>query len=341
MPIYRCNRCGHISESPTAGTQVPCGQCATPCSVYDSVFFVQKLLERYSATLKELRELKEMTALPQAAPVSDVSAPAAVQDTVVPKIAASDLHNTNTLATAAQHEALANWFKAHQIEARFNHANMDTSGYFDDAARKLGDSYALFGELLDRVTYAYRKNHSNVTLELNQLAQKESQAITQLCKQLYEHTFFSRYHYQKPEKIVRLTLQTAPNIRQFFEGGWLEWYATMTMLRQLQQQQLTFSCARGMQVVFANEDLHELDVVALPQKQSPICIECKSGEFRREIDKYQRLRKRLNIERDRFIICATDLTDEQASSLSAMYDLSFINVTRLGELLGQILRSPR
>lgn len=337
MPIYRCNRCGHISESPTAGTQVPCGQCTTPCSVYDTVFFIQKLLERYSVTLKELKELKEAKTLPQAVPVGDVLAAAAAQPPMAAQVAEYKLHNTNTLATAAQHDALANWFKTHQIEARFNHANMDTSGYFDDAACKLGDNYTLFGELLDRVTYAYRKNHSNVTLELNQLAQKDGQAINQLCKQLYEHTFFSRYHYQKPEKIVRLTLQTAPNIRQFFEGGWLEWYATMTMLSQLQQQQLTFSCARGMQVVFANEDLHELDVVALPQKQSPICIECKSGEFRREIDKYQRLRKRLNIERDRFIICATDLSDEQANSLSAMYDLSFISVGRLGELLQKLL----
>jgi hypothetical protein len=82
------------------------------------------------------------------------------------------------------------------------------------------------------------------------------------------------------------------------------------------------SCARGVKVVFPNEDLHELDVLCLPAGQAPICIECKSGEFRRDIDKYLRLRKRLGLDKSRFILCAADLTEEQAAGLSAMYDLS-------------------
>ena len=89
-------------------------------------------------------------------------------------------------------------------------------------------------------------------------------------------------------------------------------------------------------MVFANEDLHELDVISLPQGQSPICIECKSGEFRRDIDKYLRLRKRLGLERSRFIICAADLSEEQASGLSAMYELTFVNLQTLAPHLAQL-----
>ena len=69
---------------------------------------------------------------------------------------------------------------------------------------------------------------------------------------------------------------------------------------------------------------------SLPQGQAPIYIECKSGEFRRDIDKYLRLRKRLGLERSRFIICAADLTDEQAAGLTAMYELTFVNLPSLG-----------
>lgn len=98
-----------------------------------------------------------------------------------------------------------------------------------------------------------------------------------------------------------------------------------------------FSCARGVKVVFPNEDLHELDVVCLPEGQPPICIECKSGEFRRDIDKYLRLRKRLNIDRGRFLILSTDLTQEQAAGLSAMYDLSFVSLQTLREHLQRLL----
>jgi hypothetical protein len=75
-------------------------------------------------------------------------------------------------------------------------------------------------------------------------------------------------------------------------------------------------------VIFPNEDLHELDVFFLVDGATPVCIECKTGEFRQEIDKYLRLKKRLGIDRSQFILCCTGLTDEQAAGLSSMYELT-------------------
>ena len=341
MPIYRCNQCGFISEEATApiGTQMPCARCGTASTVFGTVFYVEKLLERYFAAMREVKALQQAEEAPNTTDTETAEqanqdsaqsdAPSALQDV--------NLHNTKLLATAEQHAPLRDWFAAHQIEARFDYALADTSGFFDDAARMVGANYALYGELMDRVRYAYRKSHSWVNLELAQLAQKDAQAINALCRQLYSHTFFARYHYQKPEKIVRLTLQTAPAVRQFFDGGWLEWYAFMALIDHLQQRGQNFSCARGVKVVFPNEDLHELDVLCLPAGQAPICIECKSGEFRRDIDKYLRLRKRLGLDKSRFILCAADLTEEQAAGLSAMYDLSFVNLQTLGAHLQRLV----
>ena len=68
-----------------------------------------------------------------------------------------------------------------------------------------------------------------------------------------------------------------------------------------------------------------------------VTVERKSGEFRRDIDKYLRLRKRLNIDRGRFLILSTDLTQEQAAGLSAMYDLSFVSLQTLREHLQRLL----
>ncbi len=107
----------------------------------------------------------------------------------------------------------------------------------------------------------------------------------------------------------------------------------MLMLKQAQASGRAFSCARGVKVVFPNEDLHERDVLYLPQGGVPVCIECKSGEFRRDIDKYLRLRKRLGLPRSHFIIWATDLTDEQAAGLTTMYELSFVSLRALPEHL--------
>ena len=331
MPIYRCNQCSFVSEEATSpiGSKIACGRCGTACTVYGTVFYVEKLVERYFSARREVQALQQADTAPQ-----DSATPAANADhhasTGATSLGDTDLHNTTLLATAEQHAPLQAWFAARQIEAQLDYTQVDTSGFFDDAAQLLGEGHALYGELIERVRFAYRKSHGWVNLELANLSQKDAQAINTLCRQLYSHTFFSRYHYQKPEKIIRLTLQTAPNIRQFFDGGWLEWYAFMELVKHHQQRGEAFSCARSAKVVFANEDLHELDVISLPQGQAPICIECKSGEFRRDIDKYLRLRKRLGLERSRFIICAADLSDEQAAGLSAMYELTFVNLPSLG-----------
>lgn len=334
MPIYRCNQCSFVSEEATSpiGSKIACGRCGTACTVYGTVFYVEKLVERYFSARREVLALQQSDTPPPADNAASAgTAPngSPASDPSAVSLGDADPHNTTLLATPEQHAPLQAWFATRQIEARLDYTQVDTSGFFDDAAQMLGEGYALFGELLNRVCFAYRKSHSWVNLELANLAQKDAQAINTLCRQLYSHTFFARYHYQKPEKIVRLTLQTAPNIRQFFDGGWLEWYAFMELLKHHQERGEAFSCARSAKVVFANEDLHELDVISLPQGQAPICIECKSGEFRRDIDKYLRLRKRLGLERSRFIICAADLSDEQAAGLSAMYELTFVNLPSL------------
>jgi hypothetical protein len=53
--------------------------------------------------------------------------------------------------------------------------------------------------------------------------------------------------------------------------------------------------------------------------------ECKTGEFRQDIDKYANLRKRLNVEKSQFLLCIVGLSPEQAQGLSSMYDLTFVN----------------
>ena len=325
MAIYRCNQCSFVSEDAVSavGTKLPCARCGTPCTVYGTVFYVEKLVERYFAALRELAALKEAEAPVEAGQAPPPAAP----DTAVPMM--GDAFNTDALATAAQHQGLQAWLAAKQIQATFDFSAVDTTGVFDDAAKAIGDGYGLFSELMERVRFSYRKSFSWLNLELGGLSQKDAQAVNALCRTLHSYTFFSRYAWQKQEKIVRLTLQPAPAVRAFFEGGWLEWYSFIELLTQMQARGRAFSCARGVKITFPNEDLHELDVVFLQQGFAPICIECKSGEFRQDIEKYLKLKRRLGVERSRFIICATDLTDEQAAGLNSMYELTFVNLSSL------------
>ena len=237
MGIYRCNQCGFVSEDAVSavGARVPCGKCGTASTVYGTVFYVEKLVERYFAALREVAALKEAETPTDAATTPTTAAS--------PGPLTGDAFNTDALATAAQHQPLQAWLATRQIQASFDFRAVDTTGFFDEAAKAIGDGYELFAELIERVRSAYRKSFSALNLELGGLSQKDAQAVNNLCRKLHSYTFFSRYVYQKPEKIVRLNLQQAPAVRLFFEGGWLEWYAFIELLTLVQGRGRGFSCA--------------------------------------------------------------------------------------------------
>ncbi|GAA8968826.1 hypothetical protein HpSP79_20650 [Helicobacter pylori] len=98
-----------------------------------------------------------------------------------------------------------------------------------------------------------------------------------------------------------------------------------------------FSCARSAEIRFTNEDLHELDVVFLTPKKPPFIIECKTGEYRRDLDKYLNLRKKLDIPAENFALLVTDVNEAQAKSLSAMYQLTFVTPNTLVAYLDKVM----
>jgi hypothetical protein len=90
------------------------------------------------------------------------------------------------------------------------------------------------------------------------------------------------------------------------------------------REQISFAGARSIIVTLPNEDYHELDTFFLINKHIPICIECKSGEFRQDLDKYSKLRKRLSIDKSQFLLCVVGLSDEQAQGLTSMYEVTLV-----------------
>lgn len=328
MAILRCNKCGHVAETSAefVGRQIPCPQCTQAVSVYDTVLFVRKVLQQYFSQRDELNQLRAQSATePEASP------PPATSDLDV------DIHNSAHFASEAQHAAVQQWFDRRQIQIRANHDAVDTTGFFDEIAVELGDNYAQLHEVVDKIRWGQTKDVPNFSVNLGKLSQKEGQAVNAFCKRLYDCAFLAKYFYQKQEKIGRATIQSAPAVRQFFGGEWLEWFAFMKTLALLQARKREFACARQLSVIFPNEDLHELDVFFLLDGATPIVIECKTGEFRQDIDKYLKLRKRLGIDRSQFILCATSLTEEQAAGLSSTYELTFVTLAGLSAHLARLL----
>lgn len=330
MAIVRCNKCTLLAEQPEglAGQSIACPQCGAQAAVYPTLFFIEKLLDKYFDAQRELIRLK--SAVP---PEKAIEPKAAASHPAMTDI---DLANTDFLANELQHGPIYDWFHKKQIKVQANLRGVDTSGFFDEVAEAIGGNLNVLKEVLERIRWSQQKEHASATINLDKKSPEDAKAISAFCQQLYDFSFVAKCFHNKPENNVRLILQSAPAIRNFFNGEWLEWHALMTCLRYTKERDRRFSCTRGLNLTLANGDPYELDVFMLIDGKVPICIECKSGEFRQNIDRYLALKKRLGLEAKQFVMCIAGLSDENAKAFSAMYDLTFVNERGLAEHLGRV-----
>lgn len=320
MAISRCSKCGTVAEleRELIGSNHSCIRCETPNPVYDTVVFINKVLEQLFAQRTELNAFRANTSQTRESsqPVSSVN-----------------IHNSDWLTLESQHLPIVDWFKSKSIAATINSGAVDTSGFFDEAAVAIGSDYELLGEFCERIRYAQQKEYNSALIHLDRKTPEDAKALESFARKLHEYSLVARYFNNREEKNLRLILQNAPAVRRFFAGEWLEWFALMTGVRICHEHKADYACARNLTLSYPQNEKRELDVFFLINKTKPLYIECKTGEFRQDLDKYISLKKKLNIEQKYFILCVSDLDPEQGKGLSAMHGLTFVNVQTLGQHL--------
>lgn len=324
MALFRCGKCGHLREvsNEYKGKSVNCPRCKTPSPVYDTVAFVTKVIEQFIAQKNELQQLRSQLASHQN---TDTAVPAEAEKEPPQPLSDIDIYNTEELKSEQQYEPILKFFQKRQVQVDVNHQALDTTGFFDEVAVQLGDNYETLRLVSDKIKRIQQKGYTNIKLILNKKSQKDIQTITRFCKDLYDYSFVAEYFYQNQEKIIRLTLQTSPKIVNFFNGEWMEWFVFMKLLDFFREKQVPVACLRNLSIMFPNEDRHELDVFFLVNKTIPLCIECKTGEFRKDIEKYSVLKERLKLDGTQFLLCVIGLSEKQTQGLSSMYDVTFVN----------------
>ena len=319
MAIARCNKCGTLAEYglDLINTTQSCAHCATEITVYDTRFFVGRLLEQFFAMRAELLQFKADT---PSTPKADSA------QTTLPL----DLHNTDFFSSEAQHRAIVDWLRSRNIAATINPCAVDTTGFFDEAAVAIGADRKVLGHVCERIRFAQLKEFNSTTIHLEKRSDDEVAAIEAFAWKLHHWSLVSKTFVNRPEKNIRLILQSAPSVRHFFAGEWLEWFVLMTVLRLCKERGIEFSCARRLTLSLQGDETRELDVFFLIKDREPIYVECKTGEFRQDLAKYVALRKRLQIDARHFILCVADMDPDQAKALRAMYDMTFVNTETLG-----------
>ena len=324
MAIFLCGKCGHVREVPSGyiGRSVACPQCKQAGAVHDTVKLFERLIDEYRDQRAELRELSAKLA------PGETAGPPAGERPSIPEI---DIHDTRALADPRQFEPIVAWFRKRRVQFDANQRAMDTTGFFDEVAVQLGDRYETLKPVINQIRYAQRRGFSAAKITLSKSGEDEIAAITSFCRELHQYSFVAKYFYRKDDRIAWLTLQTAPEIVRFFNGEWLEWYAFMKLLAFFRERRIPAACLRNPVVTFPNGDVHELDVFFLVDNRIPLCVECKTGEFRQDIEKYTRLVKRLTLEKGQFLVCALGLGEKQIQGFNSMYGVTFANETNFLE----------
>jgi len=318
MAILRCNNCSYLREvsNEHIGKTVKCPVCEKAAAIHDTVVFAKKLIDKYSVLLSKYRSLEQSGS-------SDLETGPA--ESRLTKIEDLDLHNTAVMSNSMQYKPIISWFERKNIQVEVNHEAIDTQGFYDEVAVELGDNIDVLQDILDKIRKAQRNNYTSVVLNLSNYSQNDIKIITRFCRNLYNFSFIAKYFYNKNEKRAHLTLQTIPAIVRFFNGEWLEWYVFMRLLKHCYESKGLFSCLRNFNIQFANDDKYEVDVFFLLNSRTPVFIECKSGEFRSFIEKYSKMRSRLDISKENFLLLVLGISDEQVLGLTKMYDITFVN----------------
>lgn len=344
MAVLRCTSCGYLRE---VGNQyidktVACPLCKKAAVVHETVVLIQKLNEH----IKQLKQIAiEANAKAAAAqPESLVSLFNTFNQTPAPahtsepakksaaKTPAKKLDKGYAFANEKDFpfennlSSLQNWFSSRRIELTLEDAKMDISGYFDEVAVELGDNYALFKKLLVLIKRQQLKEKATVRVPFKDYSTNDLQKIKDFIEFLYKCAFITRYNLdKKTNDALYLSLQPARKIVNFFNGDWLEWYVFMKVTSLLWERKLNFGYCRSGKISFENNDHNEIDLFFLIENKIPLWIECKSGEFRDSLHKYQQLRKRLNLNKSQAMLFVLGISAEEAEALTQSFDITIVN----------------
>ena len=141
MAIFRCNQCTHIQEVTDTyiDKKAKCPKCESTVSIYDTVRFSKSLIDKYFKEHQKVNELEsKLVALENLNQEVIENNPI---DTI-------DIYDTKVLMHQERYAPIVDWFESRYINVAINKNEMDTTGFFDEAAVYIGKNYDILKMLL-------------------------------------------------------------------------------------------------------------------------------------------------------------------------------------------------
>ena len=334
MALFKCDVCHHFQETLNEhiGKNAVCPKCKEKGTIFDAVSYAKEITEKYIfyKSLSKDKEKEdniteiedEILELHDAIPIDDFN-----------------IHNTDIFSQEDHYSPIMRWFNNKSIQTNIDSKMMDTTGFFDEVAVYIGENFNAISSIINQIRYVQNKKYDTVKVSLAKNSHEETKQILAFCKELHHFSFIARYTFVKKDKVIYLTLQNIPKIKSFFNGLWMEWFVLIKLIRFFKEENLIPPIVRGINITFPNKDKNELDIFFLNDQGEPVCVECKTGDFRQDLSKYLSIQKRLNIKKENFILCVFGLDKEQAEGLTSMFEITVVNEATLIHYVKSLYKS--
>lgn len=237
-----------------------------------------------------------------------------------------DINNSVYFATEEQHEKIRQYLTHKNISAEFNYNAVNFTGYFDEAAELIAENYSLLEKHLATIRYLYNQHEFGFSVNVKNVSQLEEQRLRDIFKTLFDYRLFAKYFYYRVTKTIHIKLSESAIVQKFFCGEWLEWFATVKLIKYAESKKMNYSIARAVNVQLLNGDRHEFDVIFLLEGAEALFIECKTGKFRQDVDKFLRICNKIDIDTKNWIVLAAQLDNTKAKAFEEMYPVRFCTI---------------
>ncbi len=215
------------------------------------------------------------------------------------------------------------WLHTKGVSVRNYRNESPDDEVLDELALFLGDRFATLWRLHDAIRRSLSAEVS-FTLSMASRSQAEIADSTRFCEMLSMYAFLSSYRYNKDTKTIYAVPQKVGKIVNFFTGGWFERYIFLRLMYRLADYEIEPTYLLNPQIILPNGDDSELDLLFWVDN-GPLWVECKTGDYQAYITKYSHVRKHLSIPKPRAILVILGISDDLASKLTHLHDVTVAN----------------
>lgn len=205
----------------------------------------------------------------------------------------------------------------------------------EDEANRIKENIALFiGNRYNSIKIFFdqvKKNMNSggsIKMDLKNKPQEDISNICQLATMLHEIAYLEEYEYQKsPKYLLFAKPNRIPQAINFFSGQWLEIFirSQVSILIRQTNPNIKYSYITNPQVKLPNGDDFELDILFEIEGEI-YWFEAKTGDYQRYVEKYSKISRILNLNRDHSFMILTDIRETATQALTSLFGMNVIKI---------------